>query len=171
MLPDRLAEAINKQIHHELQSAYTYLAMAAHFENEGFDGFAHWMEVQHSEEMTHAMKLFRYVHERGARVKLLALAAPQVRQGKPIAVFEQALETEKANTAAIHELYSIANELKDYATVSHLKWFLDEQVEEENSIETILAHMRIAGEDPSAMLLLNQQLGSRGPEGDEEEEE
>lgn len=170
MLPDRLSEAINQQIHHELQSAYTYLAMSAHFENEGFDGFAHWMEMQHSEEMMHAMKLFRYVHERGARVKLLALEAPKVRQGKPIVVFEQALETEKANTSAIHELYSIANELKDYATVSHLKWFLDEQVEEENSIETILAHMRIAGEDPSALLLLNQQLGQRTPEADDGEE-
>lgn len=164
MIPQKLSEAINRQIHHELQSAYHYLAMAAHFENEGFDGFAHWMEIQHQEEMAHAMKLFRYVHDRGGTVHLSALVAPQVRQGKPIVVFEQALDTEKANTTAIHELYAIANELKDYATVSHLKWFLDEQVEEEDSIEQILAHMRIAGDDPSALLLLNQQLGSRAPE-------
>lgn len=171
MIPQRLTDAINQQIHHELQSAYHYLAMSAHFQNEGYDGFAHWMEIQHQEEMMHAMKLFRYVHHRGGIVKLSALAAPKVNEGQPIVVFEQALATEKANTSAIHELYAIANELKDYATVSHLKWFLDEQVEEEDSIEQILAHLRIAGNDPSALLLLNQQLGARGPEANAEDEE
>jgi hypothetical protein len=62
MFPQKLSEAINRQIHQELQSAYHYLAMAAHFQNEGLDGFAHWMEMQHGEEMQHAMLLFRYVH-------------------------------------------------------------------------------------------------------------
>ena len=79
--------------------------------------------------------------------------------------------TEQANTAAIHELYAIANEVRDYATVSHLKWFLDEQVEEEDSIEQILAHFRIIGDDPSGLLLLNRQLGERQPESEDEEEE
>lgn len=174
MIPQKLADAINRQIHQELQSAYHYLAMAAHFQNEGLDGFAHWMEMQHGEEMQHAMRLFRYVHRRGAQVHLSALEAPKVRTGKPVVVFQQALETEKANTAAIHELYAIANEVRDYATVSHLKWFLDEQVEEEDSIEQILAHFRIVGDDPSGMLLLNRQLGERqaeSEEGDEEGEE
>jgi len=117
------------------------------------------------------MRLFRYVHRRGGQVHLSGLEAPQIRQGKPMVVFQQALETEKANTAAIHELYAIANEVKDYATVSHLKWFLDEQVEEEDSIEQILAHFRIAGDDASALLLLNRQLGERQPEEETEEEE
>jgi len=111
------------------------------------------------------------VHRRGGQVHLSGLEAPQIRQGKPMVVFQQALETEKANTAAIHELYAIANEVKDYATVSHLKWFLDEQVEEEDSIEQILAHFRIAGDDASALLLLNRQLGERQPEEETEEEE
>jgi ferritin len=163
MFAEKLAEAINQQVHHELQSAYHYLAMAAHFEAEGFEGFAHWMEAQHQEEMQHAMRLFRYVHDRGGRVNLRGLDAPQVRQGKPIDVFKQALEMEQANTAAIHELYAIANQVNDFATVSHLKWFLDEQVEEEKTIDQILSHMKIAGDNPSALLLLNQQLGGRGP--------
>jgi ferritin len=171
MLPQKLAAAINRQIHQELQSAYHYLAMAAHFQNEGLDGFARWMELQHGEEMQHAMRLFRYIHRRGGQVHLSSLEAPQIRQGKPMVVFQQALETEKANTAAIHELYAIANEVKDYATVSHLKWFLDEQVEEEDSIEQILAHFRIAGDDASALLLLNRQLGERQPEAEDEGEE
>ncbi len=170
MIPQKLADAINRQIHQELQSAYYYLAMAAHFQNEGLDGFAHWMEMQHGEEMQHAMRLFRYLHRRGGQVHLSSLEAPKVRAGKPMIVFQQALEAEKANTTAIHELYAIANELKDYATVSHLKWFLDEQVEEEDSIEQILAHFRIAGDDPSAILLLNRQLGERQPEAEAESE-
>jgi ferritin len=171
MFPQKLSEAINRQIHQELQSAYHYLAMAAHFQNEGLDGFAHWMEMQHGEEMQHAMRLFRYVHRRGSQVHLAGLEAPKVRQGSPLTVFQQALEMEKANTAAIHELYAIATEVRDYATVSHLKWFLDEQVEEEDSIEQILAHFRIAGNDPSGLLLLNRQLGERQPESEENEEE
>ena len=51
--------------------------------------------------------------------------------------------------------------MNDYATISHLQWFLDEQVEEEKSIEDILALLERAGDEPSALLYLNDRMGGR----------
>ena len=73
--------------------------------------------------------------------------------------------SEKNNTHSINELYALANELDDYATQAHLKWFLDEQVEEEKSIIDILGRLELAGEDKTAILILDQALSGRGGAG------
>ena len=65
-----VAEAINTQIGDELFSSHSYLSMAAFFESESYDGFAHWMRLQAQEELEHAMRLFDYVNRRGGRVVL-----------------------------------------------------------------------------------------------------
>ena len=58
MISKKMETAINKQINLEIQSALLYLQMAAHFAHENLNGFAHWMRIQHSEELVHANKLF-----------------------------------------------------------------------------------------------------------------
>ena len=59
-----------------------------------------------------------------------------------VEVFERALEQELENSKSINTLYELATTCNDYATKSHLQWFLDEQVEEEKSIEDIMASMK-----------------------------
>ena len=161
MLEQSVEQAINKQINQELYNAYTYLAMSAHFEKVNLAGFATWMFAQYEEELNHAMRLFRYLHDRGGAVELDTIEKPDSSFEEVIEVFQTALEMEMGNTREINELYSLAAEKKDFATLSHLQWFLDEQVEEEKSINDILATLEIAGDDKSALLLLNQQMGSR----------
>jgi len=161
MLDNKIEKALNDQINAELGASYKYLAMSAYFEDMNLTGFASWMLKQHDEERMHALKLFHYVHARNARVELDAVEKPESNFKTPKDAFIKALDLEKQNTASIYELYTLATQIGDYATQSHLKWFLDEQVEEERLLEEARALMEIAGDDRSALLLLNEKFGGR----------
>ena len=157
--------ALNEQINAELHSAYTYLAMSAHFAEQNFDGFAHWMRHQADEEMEHAMKLFDYVLERGGHVELTAIAGPNKKLGTPLQVFELALGHERKISGMIRDLFELSRKNKDYATELHLGWFITEQVEEEDNAGKAVEKLRRAGDGTAALLFLDKQFGKRSDEG------
>src|SRR5262245_48804321 len=130
MLSKKIEAILNKQINYELSAWYNYLAMQAWFENANWAGFASWMKMQAGEELEHANRIFEFIHDRGGSVELEAVEKPSATYKTPRAVFTRAAEMERQNTKAIHACYALAIEEKDYATQSHLKWFIDEQVEE-----------------------------------------
>lgn len=153
--------AVNRQIAREFQAGYLYLAMSAHFDQASLLGFASWMRLQAQEELLHAMRLFDFMNQRGATVKLDAVEAPPTDFGKPLSLFEDALAHEKEVTKLIHELYDLAVDKHDHATQLELQWFITEQVEEENSIGTVVDQLRMAGENEAAVLILDRELGTR----------
>jgi ferritin len=161
MIKPDVEKAINQQIRQELGAAYSYLGMCAYFEHQNLAGFASWCLAQHQEELAHAMRLFRYLLDRGGRVSLSSIEAPRADYGSPVEVFRTALAQEQSNTRSIDELYTLASSLNDHATISHLQWFVDEQVEEEKSVGEVLALVERAGSDVNAMLYLNDKLGAR----------
>ena len=164
MLDPKMQEALNEQINAELFSAYLYLAMAAYFEAEDLPGFAHWMRVQAQEELEHAMKIFDFVNERKGRVQLAEIKAPKATWSSPAEAFEDALHHEESVTQRIHNLVDLARSLKDYATEVFLQWFVEEQVEEEATAETVLRKVQRAKDHPPALLMLDRELGQRKPE-------
>ena len=165
MLDKKIEKALNDQVNMEFSAAYHYLAMGAYFEHANLTGFASWMFTQRGEELTHAMKLFHYVHARGGKVELEAVAKPPSAFKTPRDAFLKAYGLEKANTAAIYKLYTLATEQGDYATQSHLKWFLDEQVEEEHLFDEAKSLFDIAADEPSALLILDEKFGRRATMG------
>jgi ferritin len=160
--------ALNDQIRMELSSGYVYLAMAAQFEAQSYDGFAHWMRLQAREELEHAMRLFDYVNRRGGRVVLQAIPCPPEEFGAPLKAFKNALEHEQAVTASIHRLYAVAGDHNDVATQRELDWFVTEQVEEEENAGRAVDLLTRAGDDPASLLFLDREFGSRSS-GDEAE--
>ena len=154
-------DAFNEQIKNELFSGYLYLSMSAHFDRENLPGFAHWMRLQAQEELAHAMRLFDYVLRRGGQVELRAIEAPATEFGAPLSLFESVLEHERAVTGMIHELFELSGKAGDWAAQQELQWFIAEQVEEEDSASTALDQVRMAGKDQAALLMLDQQFGSR----------
>lgn len=162
MFNKKLQDAINDHIKHELYSAYLYLSMSAHFEGVNLPGFARWMRVQSQEESSHAMKLFDFIHERGGRVVLQAIAQPPGDFKSPLDVFQQALEHEQKVTGMIHRLYELAGKENDYATQVMLQWFITEQVEEEKTAGDIVEQLKMVGEQPAGVFMLDRQLGARG---------
>ncbi len=161
MLSQPLHTALNDQIKHEMNSAYLYLSMSAYFETQNFSGFAHWMHVQYEEEMSHAMKFFEFINDRGGRVYLQALDQPQAEFGSPLEVFEEALANEKEVTATINRLYDLAIKENDYPTQVLLQWFVMEQVEEEKSAGEIVELLKLSGGQGAALIMLDRQLAAR----------
>ncbi|MBN1658966.1 MAG: ferritin [Anaerolineae bacterium] len=157
----KIETAFNEQIREELESAYIYLSMAAYLEAENLPGMAHWMRAQSQEEVEHAMKFFEHINERGGRVQLKALSAPPIDFGGPTDVFQKALEHEQHITRCIHDLYRLSIEEKDYASLSMLQWFVDEQVEEEDNVGQVVEMFKLAGEKGQALFMIDRQLAQR----------
>jgi ferritin len=161
-LSKKMQDALNDQIKEELASAYIYLGMAAYFESINLSGFAHWMQAQSNEEMEHAMKFYGFVHARGGRVILHALEQPAADYQGVVDVFEKTLAHEQFITGRIHDLYSLAVEEKDYASLGVLQWFVDEQVEEEQTATEILDLLKMVGDKGQGLVMLDRQMASRG---------
>lgn len=161
MIGEKIHEAINKQINAELFSAYLYQSMMAHFDALGLTGFANWMRVQSMEETLHAYKFYDYIIERGGKVTLLPIDGPQTEWESPLAAFEQVVAHEQLVTSLINNLMDIALETRDHASSSFLHWYIDEQVEEEATAESIVQKLRLIGDNPQALLMLDQELGTR----------
>jgi len=157
----KVQDAINEQVKKELYSAYLYLAMSAHFEEQALGGFASWMRAQAGEEVTHGMKLFSYLNDRGGHVELKAIAAPPTSFESPLAIFRQAYAHEQEVTASIDALYGLATQERDYATQAALTWFVTEQVEEEKTAAEIVAQLEMVGDNRSALLVLDRALAAR----------
>ena len=154
-------DALNKQINAEIYSAYLYLAMGAYFDGLGLDGFASWMKVQYQEEMFHAMKFYGFVYERGGSVTMEAIEKPPADFKSVLHVFEETFKHEQHVTSLINNLYDLAVKEKDYAFQSLLNWFIDEQVEEEDSAQKIVDKIKLAGEKGPGVYMLDQELGTR----------
>jgi len=163
MLSKQLQEAINEQIKVEISSAYGYLSMSAYLESVSMSGIAHWMRVQHQEEISHALKFFDYVHERGGRVVLEAIDRPLGDFKSVRDVFQHVAENERKVTMMINKVYEMALKDNDYAAQVELQWFIKEQVEEEKSVATILDQIALVGDQGVPLLMLDRQLGARSP--------
>jgi ferritin len=160
-LSKEMAAAINDQIKAELDSAHIYLAMSAWFEDCGLKGMAHWMRKQYKEEIEHTEKFIDYLYERGARVVIPEVAKPKESYASPLEAFKTAYEHEQYVTGRIYKLVDQAMAEKDYATLSMLKWYVDEQVEEESSAEEIVNKLELLGDVKASVYMLDKELGGR----------
>jgi ferritin len=151
-------------MHLEYVSAYAYLGMAAHFEPTPFAGFAKWMRLQSNEELEHARKFFDYIVDRNGQVALKGLPEPKVDYKSPLEVFRASLAHEQRVSAAICALCDQAQSEKDYPTVSFLKWFLDEQVEEEKVVSDFVLKLELVGENHNGLYQIDKLASRRGDE-------
>ena len=161
MLGKKMQDAMNEQINKELYSAYLYLSMGAWAESQNLPGFAHWMRVQFKEETGHAVKFFDHIVDRGGRVTLKAIDAPEVEFKSPLAMFEKTLEHEQFVTSLIHNLYALAVKENDYPSQVLLQWYINEQVEEEKHATYIVDTLKAVGEKGQALVMMDRELAKR----------
>lgn len=157
----KLQDAFNKQINNELYSAYLYLSMAAYCESKNLPGFGQWLKLQAKEETAHAMKLFGFIVDRGARVVLQGIAQPPAEYASALDIFEKTLEHERKVTEAIDRLYELAGGVKDNAAHAFLQWFVGEQVEEEKNATAIVETLKMIKPDSAALIMLDRELAKR----------
>lgn len=161
MLSTRLHEAINAQINAELWSAYLYLAMSLDAESKGYKGVANWFYVQFQEEQAHARIFMNYLNSRDAKVELLPVEAVPATWNSVLDMYRQTLEHEKKVTSLINNLAAIANEDRDFASINRMNWFIDEQIEEEESARDMIFTVEAVENDKYGMYMLDKELATR----------
>lgn len=163
-LTREINEQFNEQIGMEYASFWLYRAMGCWAMERNWPGFAHWLALQSEEERRHAERLIEYVIDRFGSVRLGELAKPPYEWGSLAALFEQAYKQEQGVTAAILERISACEKVGDRASVLALDWFVTEQVEEEKQTEDICSRLRLIGDSPAGILMLDAELAMRKDE-------
>ncbi len=157
----KMEGAVNRQMNEELFSEYLYLSMSAYFESQNLKGFAHWMRKQADEEREHAMKFHDFLFDREGAAVFDSMKKPEARWSSPLAAFQAAYKHEQYITDCINRLHDAAMKENDKATMSMLKWFIDEQVEEEASAKEIVDKLKMIGKSANGLMMLDQSLGKR----------
>ena len=161
MLSSNLYNAINEQINAEMWSAYLYLSMSMDCQAKGYNGIANWFYVQFQEEQAHARIFMNYLNSVDAKVELLPIAEVRTSWDSVLDMFKQTLEHEKKVTAMINNIAAIANADKDYAAINRINWFIDEQVEEEESARDMIAAFEAVEGNKYCMYMIDKELAAR----------
>ncbi|CDI48179.1 ferritin [Clostridium tetani] len=161
MISEKLNKAINDQINFEMESENIYLAMRAYCKSIDLDGFANFFDAQVKEERFHCMKFFDYVNQVGGRVEIGAIKGPKNDFDSLVDVFEAAYAHEQIVTKKVYALMDLAMDERDHATISFLKWFIDEQVEEEDTFSTLVSRLERVKDNPTAIYMLDKELEQR----------
>ncbi|MBN2795440.1 MAG: ferritin [Clostridia bacterium] len=156
-----VAKALSEQVNKEFFSAYLYLAMNQHFEDENMPGMANWMYQQFLEEQFHAKKMLKYLNSRGVKVDLEQIDKPQVKWDSNMEVFQHVLEHEQYVTSSINNIQSLAVDEKDFATMNFLQWFINEQIEEEENATNLIKQLQLIGDNGYGLLMLDKELALR----------
>ena len=156
MISKKIEEALNAQINAEFWSAYLYLSMSANFAVKGNPGFANWFNIQFKEEQDHAQIFIKYLLSRGGKVALSPIEAVKTEWESPLDAYKDTLEHEKKVTSMINNLYALASAENDYATQSMLKWFIDEQVEEEETAQGLIDSLTMIKDNGFGIYMLDK---------------
>lgn len=141
-----LVDLINEQIAHELIASNQYLQIATYFDGQALRKLSEFFYKQSEEEREHALKFVQYMTEVGGEVRILEIPAASYDIKSAEHAFQMSLDWEKEVTRRIHAMMALAIEEKDYASQAFLQWFVTEQVEEEDSMGTMLQIVQQAGE-------------------------
>lgn len=161
MIKQVMVDAINEQIAKEMYSSNLYLSMAAYFHTINLNGMAHWMRLQAQEELTHALKFFDYLLDRGGQVVIKQVAQAPSKWTSPFETFEESYKHEQMITESINKLADLAIKEGDHATNILLQWFITEQVEEEATVSEIVERLRMVGQDKGGLFLIDNELKQR----------
>ena len=92
---------------------------------------------------------------------MMAVEAPQLSWASPMQAFQHVWNHERMVTGLIHALVRVAESESDEGTKRFLQWYLEEQVEEEESSDRVLKIVQAAGSESSALKAADKELGQR----------
>lgn len=161
MISEKISEILNEQINKEFYSGYLYLSMSAHMKELGLLGFASWMRYQAREEVEHGLKIFDYIIDCNSFVTLKQIRMPEFEFHGILSIFNIIYEHEKCITQSIMSVAKEAEEECDRTTLNFIDWFIEEQIQEEETIKNIIKRIELFGEDKVALYLMDNELAKR----------
>ncbi len=157
----KIYDLINDQINKELYSAYLYLSIADYYADAGLDGYANFYQIQAQEERDHALIFRKYLLENDEVPQLKAIGAPDKTFEGFMEPLQAAYEHEQYVTSLIDNIYKAALEVNDYRACQFLQWFIDEQMEEEDTARDMITKMELFGDDRHSLYELDAKLQGR----------
>ena len=158
---EKISALLNDQINKEFYSAYLYLDIANYYDDLNLDGYSNYYMIQAQEERDHALLFIKYMQNNGLKVTLNAIPKPDKEFNSVLDPLVIAAEHERYVTALINAIYHEAHQAKDYRTMKFLDWFVDEQMEEEDSADPMISRYKLFGQDPKGLYLLDQEYAGR----------
>lgn len=162
-----LIQPFNEQIRSEFTASAQYIAIAVYFDDMSLKELANFFYRQSDEERMHGLKFVYFMLETGAKPTIPG--SPELRNDfeNPAEAVQFALDQENKVTDQINNLVDIALRTGDHASNNFLQWFVSEQVEEVDTMTTLLQTIKLAGNN----LLLVEDFIRRNPQHADEGEE
>ncbi len=151
-------EKLNAQIQMEGLASFYYLAMASWAETHGYLGASEFLYDHAEEERMHMLKIMKYVNDAGGYAKAPEITGIRHDYTSLREVFESILEHELAVTRSINKLSDFCFEVKDFATLNFLQWFVNEQREEEATSRRNLEFFDIIGEEGQGLWMIDTEI-------------
>lgn len=151
IVKQKVVDAMNDQIQSEFAASAQYIAIAIYFDEQSLPELADFFYRQSEEEREHAMKFVHFLLETGAKPLIPGLPEMRNQFADAADAVQFALDQELKVTDQINNLVAVSKEENDYASHNFLQWFVDEQVEEVDTMSTLLNTIKHAG---STMLLV-----------------
>ena len=158
MLSKNVNSKLNEQIKHEAEASQIYLGMAVWSDIEALGGASEFFYAQSEEEREHMLKIVRFVSGVGGEAVIPSTSTPPAKYKSLKDALEKALINEKNVTASINKLTSLALTEKDHASYNFLQWFVNEQLEEEQQIQSILTRFELIGEEGMAIHSIDKMM-------------
>jgi len=158
---EKIAKLLNQQINKEFYSAYLYLDISNYYDDLDLDGYSNYYMIQAQEERDHALLFIKYMQSNNLKVTLEPIDKPDKVYSSVLEPLEVAAEHERYVTSLINDIYHECHTAKDYRTMKFLDWFVDEQMEEEDSADSMISRYKLFGDDPKGLYLLDQEYAGR----------
>lgn len=157
----KLYDNLNEQMNFELESAYIYATMSAYLDSLNMKGMTHFIDEQVKEEMSHAAKFKKFLQETGYGIKYRTLDPGEGKFDSIEDVFKKALAHEKVVTSRIHDLVDQARQEGDQRVMNLLAWFVDEQIEEEETFGVLVERLERIEGHWNGLYILDKELSAR----------
>ena len=166
LVSDEIAEALKKQLQVESHSSNAYLAIAAWCDAQGYNNSADFFYRQSDEEREHMLRIFKHlvkvgIHPDVPSSKDISLEFPSLRDA-----FEEALNMEISVTESIHRIYNLCRKANDYPTEEFMRWYVNEQIEEEGTAREALGLFDNFGDDPTSIMMVDARVKDVSPEAE-----
>jgi len=144
---DKLIAKLNEQVGNELGASHQYLAIASYFDRENLPELSRFFLRQSEEERDHALRFAQFVNDVEGVLEIPTVPAPKSEYPSAAEAVQLALSWEREVTEQIYGLVEIAKEDNNLIAQRFLDWFVTEQLEEVNTMSTLLGIVERAGED------------------------
>jgi ferritin len=133
-----LRKLLIAQIGHELSAHQLYMAIGVYFDRRSLKRWGKLFHGQAVEEAQHAQKIMDFLIDNEIDFDLPALKSTATRFDSALAAARRALKSEKDVAAQFDRMAAVAAAAGDHRGHQFLQWFIEEQVEEEAKLQSIV---------------------------------